>query len=91
MSNWSYATIQDEGIAKREAERVEREKGCQPLDFTLTPQEHDIARLAMVEILAMQKKAEFGQFTPGLVATELQPSELTEQERESFLRFGGVL
>lgn len=61
------------------------------IDFTLTPQEHDIARLAMVDILAMQKRADFTRFTPGLVVTELQPSDLTEQERESFLRFGGVL
>lgn len=60
-----------------------------PLDYTFTPQERDRTQLARLDVIAL--KQSYGQFTPGLVVTELKPAELTEQERESFLRFGGVL
>jgi len=88
-TNWTPATIPDPSIVERAARREEEERGCSPIPYTFTPQERDVALLPKVDVIAM--KQSFGQFTPGLVVIELQPSDLTEQERESFLRFGGVL
>lgn len=60
-----------------------------PLNFTFTRQERDLVTMTKLDVMAL--KIANRQFTEGLVVTHLQPSDLTEQERESFLRFGGVL
>lgn len=56
-TKWNHATIPADSITAREERRAEDERGCGPIDFELTPQERDIARLAMVEILAKRQKA----------------------------------
>ena len=50
------------------------------IDFTLTKAERDIAVLAKLDILAMNA-AQRGAFTPGLVVTELSPSDLSPEQR----------
>lgn len=63
----------------------------QPLDFTLTPAERDVARFAMVDVLAMQRRSQFGQpATPGLEVRELSPSDLTKSEQMALGVRGGV-
>lgn len=59
------------------------------IDLIFTPQEYDLVMLTKLDVMAL--KIANRQFTEGLVVTHLQPSDLTEQERESFLRWGGVL
>lgn len=57
------------------------------IEFSLTPQERDIAILAKVDVLARARQ--FGQFTPGLVVTELTVDDLTDSEKSAF-GFGGA-
>lgn len=54
----------------------------QPYEFQLTPQENDVAILARLDIERMKRAS--NQFTPGIVATELSPSELSDDERKAF-------
>lgn len=54
------------------------------IDFSLTPQEMDIAVMAKLDILA-----KFGRGTEGLSMVELQSSDLTDSERAAF-GMGGV-
>ena len=54
----------------------------EPLSFTLTPQEKDVAILARLDIERMKRAS--NQFVPGIVATELSPTELTDDERKAF-------
>lgn len=55
-------------------------KALPDIDFTLTPAERDIAVLAKLDILAM-KASQRAAFTPGLVVTELSPSDLSPEQR----------
>ena len=50
------------------------------IDFSLSKAERDIAVLAKLDILAM-KAAQRAAFTPGLVVTELSPSDLSPEQR----------
>lgn len=88
-TKWNHATIQDDSITDREDRRAEDDRGCAPIDFTFTPQERDVVLLTQLDVIAM--KSANRQYTPGLVVIHLDPSELTEQERDSYARFGGVL
>lgn len=85
-SSWTPATIPDESIASRDAARKERKDGTTPIDFTLTPAERDIAKLAMVEIIAAQRsgRANFGSSAPGLESGFVSVVELTPEERKFF-------
>lgn len=52
-----------------------------PIDFSLTKAERDIATNAMVDVLAMQRRAKFAQpSTRGLEAGELTLADLTSAE-----------
>lgn len=54
----------------------------QPYEFSLTPQERDVAVLARLDIERMHRAAQ--QFVPGLVVKRLEPSDLSDEERRSF-------
>lgn len=88
-TKWTRATIQDDSITAREERRSEDDCGCAPIDFTFTPQERDVVLLSKLDVIAMKNANR--QYTPGLVVIHLDPSELTEQERDRYARFGGVL
>ncbi len=63
---------------------------ARPLDFTLTPAERDIARLAMVDVLAM-RRSHFGQpVAPGLEVRELTAADLTKSEQMTLGVRGGI-
>lgn len=79
-TNWTPVSIPDPAIVAREEKRIELERGCAPLEFTLTPQDRDVAQIARCELLALKR----GQFQPGVVVTQLQPSDLTDSERAAF-------
>lgn len=78
--------IESPATAKRDAMNTDPSK---PIDFTFTPQERDVVLLTQLDVIAMKNANR--QYTPGLVVIHLEPSELTEQERDSYARFGGVL
>ena len=59
---------------------VDPDPRSKPIDFSLTAAERDIAVLAKLEILAMNRP----QFTPGLEVKRLDPSELTKEQRAAF-------
>jgi hypothetical protein len=62
-----------------------------PIDFTLTPAERDIARLAMVDVMANLRRSQFGQpEARGLEVRELSPCELTKSEQMALGVRGGV-
>lgn len=62
-----------------------------PIDFTLTKAERDIAALAMVEVLAAQRRSTFGQpATPGIEVRELTPADLTKSEQMALGIRGGI-
>lgn len=86
MSNWTHATIPDQDRTQREADRIERERGCQPFEFSLTPQERDVVQIARCEIHAFKH----GRFVPGLVVTYMTEDDLTDSEKAAF-GFGGAV
>lgn len=59
---------------------VDPDPRSKPISFELTPAERDIAVLAKLEILAMNRP----QFTPGLEVKRLDPSELSPEQRRAF-------
>ena len=59
---------------------VDPDPRSKPISFELTPAERDIAVLAKLEILAMNRP----QFTPGLEVKRLDPSDLTAEQRRAF-------
>ena len=59
---------------------VDSDPRSKPIDFSLTAAERDIAVLAKLEILAMNRP----QFTPGLEVKRLEPSDLTKEQRAAF-------
>lgn len=58
---------------------VDPDPRSKPISFELTPAERDIAVLAKLEILAMNRP----QFTPGLAVIELSEDDLTPAQRRA--------
>lgn len=54
----------------------------EPIPYEFTPQERDANVIAVLDRIAMQRAN--NQFVPGIVATELSPEDLTDEERRSF-------
>ena len=63
---------------------VDPDPRSKPIDFSLTAAERDIAVLAKLEILAMNRP----QFTPGLAVTELSEDDLTPAQRRALFGEG---
>lgn len=82
MNTWIYATIPDEAATAREDARIERERGCAPLDFTFTPQDRDMVQMARLDVLARARS--FGRATSGPEVTEVAYTDLSETERAAF-------
>lgn len=80
MKNDTWKPV-TESAAKPPTDPLDR-----PIDFTLTPAERDIAKMAMVEVLAMQRsnRASFSGTAPGLRVESITDSELTDEERKFF-------
>lgn len=84
--NWNPATIPDPAVERGEADRIERERGCQPIE--LTDEERAELRAATNDAFRSGTGAFSAGFTPGLVVRRLTVDDLTDSEKAAF-GFGG--
>ncbi len=87
MSNWTHATTPDPDRTQREADRIERERGCQP--FELSGEERAELRAVTNDAFRNGTGAFSAGFTPGLVVRRIPVDELTDSEKAAF-GFGGA-